>query len=44
VLVRQQRNGGDSPLEAVQAGERVYVHWAQDAALVLAREREETGS
>jgi ABC-type Fe3+/spermidine/putrescine transport system ATPase subunit len=39
VLVRQQRNGGDSPLEAVQAGERVYVHWAQDAALVLARER-----
>jgi ABC-type Fe3+/spermidine/putrescine transport system ATPase subunit len=44
VLVRQQRNGGDSPLEAVQAGERVYVHWAQDAALVLAREREGTGS
>ena len=44
VLVRQQRNGGDSPLEAVQAGERVYVHWAQDAALVLAPEREGTGS
>ena len=44
VLVRQQRNGGDSPLEAVQAGQRVYVHWAQDAALVLAREREGTGS
>jgi ABC-type Fe3+/spermidine/putrescine transport system ATPase subunit len=44
VLVRQQRNGGDSPLEAVQAGERVYVHWAQDAALVLAQERERTGS
>jgi ABC-type Fe3+/spermidine/putrescine transport system ATPase subunit len=44
VLVRQQRNGGDSPLEAVRAGERVYVHWAQDAALVLAREREGTGS
>jgi ABC-type Fe3+/spermidine/putrescine transport system ATPase subunit len=43
VLVRQQRNGGDSPLEAVQAGQRVYVHWAQDAALVLAREREGTG-
>jgi ABC-type Fe3+/spermidine/putrescine transport system ATPase subunit len=44
VLVRQQRNGGDSPLEAVQAGQRVYVHWAQDAALVLAREREGTGT
>jgi ABC-type Fe3+/spermidine/putrescine transport system ATPase subunit len=44
VLVRQQRNGGESPLEAVQAGERVYVHWARDAALVLARERERTGS
>ena len=44
VLVRQQRNGDDSPLEAVQAGQRVYVHWAQDAALVLAREREGTGS
>jgi ABC-type Fe3+/spermidine/putrescine transport system ATPase subunit len=45
VLVRQQRNGGESPLEAVRAGERVYVHWAQDAALVLAREeREGTGS
>jgi ABC-type Fe3+/spermidine/putrescine transport system ATPase subunit len=44
VLVRQQRNGGDSPLEAVRAGERVYVHWAQDAALVLAQEREGTGS
>jgi ABC-type Fe3+/spermidine/putrescine transport system ATPase subunit len=44
VLVRQQRNGGESPLEAVRAGERVHVHWAQDAALVLAREREGTGS
>jgi ABC-type Fe3+/spermidine/putrescine transport system ATPase subunit len=44
VLVRQQRNGGDSPLEAVEAGQRVYIHWAQDAALVLAREREGTGS
>jgi ABC-type Fe3+/spermidine/putrescine transport system ATPase subunit len=44
VLVRQQRGGGESPVEAVQAGERVYVHWAQDAALVLAREREGTGS
>jgi ABC-type Fe3+/spermidine/putrescine transport system ATPase subunit len=44
VLVRQQRNGGDSPLEAVRAGQRVYVYWAEDAALVLAREREGTGS
>jgi ABC-type Fe3+/spermidine/putrescine transport system ATPase subunit len=44
VLVRQQRGGGESPLEAVRAGERVYVHWAQDAALVLAQEREGTGS
>jgi ABC-type Fe3+/spermidine/putrescine transport system ATPase subunit len=44
VLVRQQRGGGESPLEAVRAGERVYVHWAQDAALVLSQEREGTGS
>jgi ABC-type Fe3+/spermidine/putrescine transport system ATPase subunit len=44
VLVRQQRGGGEAPLEAVRAGERVYVHWAQDAALVLADEREEAGS
>ena len=44
VLVRQQRNGGESSLEAVKAGERVYVHWAEDAALVLAQEREGTGS
>jgi ABC-type Fe3+/spermidine/putrescine transport system ATPase subunit len=44
VLVRQQRGGAESPLEAVRAGERVYVHWAQDAALVLAQEREGTGS
>jgi hypothetical protein len=44
VLVRQQRGGAESPLEAVRAGERVYVHWAQDAALVLAEEREGTGS
>jgi hypothetical protein len=40
VLVRQQRGGGESPVEAVKAGERVYVHWARDAALVLAQERE----
>jgi ABC-type Fe3+/spermidine/putrescine transport system ATPase subunit len=44
VLVRQQRGGEESPLEAVRAGERVYVHWAQDAALVLAQEKEGTGS
>jgi ABC-type Fe3+/spermidine/putrescine transport system ATPase subunit len=43
VLVRQQRGGDESPLEAVRAGERVYVQWAQDAALVLAEEREGTG-
>jgi spermidine/putrescine transport system ATP-binding protein len=43
VLVRQQRGGAESPLEAVRAGERVYVQWAQDAALVLAEERERTG-
>jgi putative spermidine/putrescine transport system ATP-binding protein len=39
VLVRQQRDGGESPLESLRAGERVLVSWAQDAALVLARER-----
>jgi ABC-type Fe3+/spermidine/putrescine transport system ATPase subunit len=39
VLVRQQRNGGDSPIESLRAGDRVEVHWAEDAALVLARER-----
>jgi ABC-type Fe3+/spermidine/putrescine transport system ATPase subunit len=44
VLVRQQRGGRESPLEAVRAGERVYVQWAEDAALVLAEERERTGS
>ena len=44
VLVRQQRGGAESPLEAIRAGERVYVHWAQDAALVLAEKREGTGS
>jgi ABC-type Fe3+/spermidine/putrescine transport system ATPase subunit len=43
VLVRQQRDGGENPLEGVQAGERVYVQWARDAALVLAEEREGTG-
>ena len=42
VLVRRQRDGGESPLEGVRAGERVYVHWARDAALVLAQEREGT--
>src|SRR5215210_8041930 len=44
VLVRQQRDGGESPLEGVRAGERVHVEWSQDAALVLAEEREGTGS
>jgi ABC-type Fe3+/spermidine/putrescine transport system ATPase subunit len=44
VLVRQQRGGRESPLEGVRAGERVYVQWAEDAALVLAEERERTGS
>ena len=39
ILVRQQRNGGESPLESLRAGERVYVYWAEDAELVLARER-----
>lgn len=37
VLVRQQRGGEESPLEAVQAGERVHLQWPQDAALVLAK-------
>ena len=40
VLVRQQRNGGESPLESLRPGEQVIVHWAEDAELVLARERE----
>jgi spermidine/putrescine transport system ATP-binding protein len=40
VLIRQQRDGGESPLESLRAGERVFVHWAGDAALVLARDRE----
>ena len=31
-------------VEDVRAGERVYVQWAEDAALVLAEEREGTGS
>jgi ABC-type Fe3+/spermidine/putrescine transport system ATPase subunit len=39
VLVRHQRDGGDSPVESLRAGDRVEVHWAKDAALVLARER-----
>jgi ABC-type Fe3+/spermidine/putrescine transport system ATPase subunit len=44
VLVRHQRGDGESPVEAVKAGEKVYVHWARDAALVLAQHREGTGS
>jgi ABC-type Fe3+/spermidine/putrescine transport system ATPase subunit len=43
VLVRQQRGGDEGPLEAVRAGERVYIQWAEDAALVLAQERGGTG-
>jgi ABC-type Fe3+/spermidine/putrescine transport system ATPase subunit len=43
VLVRQQRGEGDHPLEGVEAGERVYVQWAQDAALVLSEEKEGAG-
>jgi ABC-type Fe3+/spermidine/putrescine transport system ATPase subunit len=43
VLVRRQRGDGESPLEAVRAGERVHVEWPKDAALVLAEEREGTG-
>jgi ABC-type Fe3+/spermidine/putrescine transport system ATPase subunit len=39
LLARHQRNGGDSPIESLRAGDRVVVHWAEDAALVLARER-----
>jgi putative spermidine/putrescine transport system ATP-binding protein len=39
VLVRQQRDGGESAVESLRAGDRVFVHWAEDAALVLARER-----
>ena len=37
MLVRQQRMVA-SPLETLEAGQRVYVQWAEDAALVLARE------
>jgi hypothetical protein len=43
VLVRRQRGGDDTVVEVVQAGDRVYVDWAQDAALVLAEEKEGTG-
>ncbi|MEA2367194.1 MAG: spermidine/putrescine transport system ATP-binding protein [Thermoleophilaceae bacterium] len=43
VLVRQQRGGEESPLEAVRAGERVYLGWPEEAALVLAKSREGTG-
>jgi ABC-type Fe3+/spermidine/putrescine transport system ATPase subunit len=38
VLVRRQRGGDESRLEGVTAGERVYVEWPEDAALVLAEE------
>jgi putative spermidine/putrescine transport system ATP-binding protein len=39
LLVRQQRDGGESPVESLRAGDRVVGHWAEDAAFVLARER-----
>jgi ABC-type Fe3+/spermidine/putrescine transport system ATPase subunit len=41
MLARQQRNGGESPMESLRTGERVIVNWAEDAELVLARKRED---
>ena len=41
LLVRQQRGDGESPIESLRVGERVYVHWAEDAARVLDRDRGE---
>jgi hypothetical protein len=35
VLARQQRSDGDDAVEALDEGEKVYVTWAEDAALVL---------
>jgi spermidine/putrescine transport system ATP-binding protein len=35
VLVRQQRSDDDDAVEAIDEGERVFVTWADDAALVL---------
>ena len=35
VLARQQRSDGDDAVEALDEGEKVYVTWADDAALVL---------
>jgi ABC-type Fe3+/spermidine/putrescine transport system ATPase subunit len=35
VLVRQQRSDGDVAVEALAEGARVFVAWAEDAALVL---------
>jgi ABC-type Fe3+/spermidine/putrescine transport system ATPase subunit len=35
VLARQQRSDGDSAVEALDEGEKVFVTWADDAALVL---------
>jgi putative spermidine/putrescine transport system ATP-binding protein len=42
VLVRRQRGGDEGRLEGVEAGERVYVEWPEDAALVLAEDKEGT--
>jgi ABC-type Fe3+/spermidine/putrescine transport system ATPase subunit len=44
VLIRHQRNGGESPIESLRTGERVFVQWAEDAALVLAHERGGNGA
>jgi ABC-type Fe3+/spermidine/putrescine transport system ATPase subunit len=38
VLVRQQRSDGDQAVETLDEGERVFVTWADDAALVLEEE------
>jgi putative spermidine/putrescine transport system ATP-binding protein len=35
VLVRQQRSDGSDAFEALAEGDRVFVTWAEDAALVL---------
>ncbi|HKP21152.1 MAG TPA: ABC transporter ATP-binding protein [Thermoleophilaceae bacterium] len=43
VLVRRQRGGDENRLEGVEAGERVYVEWPEDAALVLAEEEGTAG-
>jgi spermidine/putrescine transport system ATP-binding protein len=35
VLARQQRSGGENAVEALDEGDRVFVTWAEDAALAL---------